>query len=968
MNTKNMFESLFENANQPSLICKREGEILRVNELAKKCLLHDKQELQSVFQLISSWNPDVQTDSIFIPPPKACEEEHTAALMKLRQFSFRADDDELIWIYFEPLENNEIKNSLVASWHPVEGYHGLMANDGTMLHVSQEVLELCQKPLSEVVGLKFWEAPWFKSENNFRQVVRRACLQTANDEFVRFELHVSIVDDEKHIHHFCLRPLNEHSVVSTTAVDENTAYPNTFKNHVSSKQLLSIIEATKDLMASIDSSGRLFFLNQAGRSMLQIAPDENITQYKIEDLHSTATSKTLREVALESASRCGYWTGETTWKRKDGSEFTTLQSIIAHHDEYNNILHFSILAKDISHQKNIEKLLQTEKHFSESLLNNMHDGYSLINPQGEVLEVNDALCAMIGYSKEEIVGQKIPLKHWPDDMKEELRGIYLSLKNKRNEPFEAVFKHKNGQLISVLISPTIIRNGDGQITYHFNTIKNISEYKNIVQQLTDTQTFIQAILRNTPSQIYVLNLSSGEMTFTNHGSSRMLGYTEEDFSSMGPSYFMQLLHPDDVNGLSEFFSYMRTVDDNVVVEREYRMRHKNGEYRYFYSYNSIFKRNENNEAIEIGGSAVDITEHRKTEIAIRKERQLFNSLIERSHDIFVITTPERLRYVSSNVEDILGYTTKEFEEIPLDVLLHPEDFPPKWDQLNQPGSSLTIEYRARHKNGEWRWIEAYGVNLLHMESIQGLVFNLHDITERKNHELMLGHLATQLKSKNEQLEQFTNVASHDLQEPLRTMISCVDVLLLDFAPKLDEDAKQFLGFIKQSSERMSALISGLLNFGRLGKEEDTTAVDTKALIGVILSDLHNSISNAHAEIEVGDLPVLEAHYDEMRMLFQNLISNAIKFSKKDVPIHISINAEKKRNQWLFCVSDNGIGIESKYMESIFVIFKRLNSRCDYDGTGIGLSICKKIVELHGGEIWVESVPGEGSKFYFTIPE
>jgi PAS domain S-box-containing protein len=896
MNTENIFESLFENSNHPSLICTTHGKVVRLNERAKKCLISETQEISDMNQLFSSWNPDVQTDSIFVPTPKPCIDDVTPELMEMHQFNFQSGDEEYIWVYFQSIPDNEVKNSIVESWHPKYGYHGLLANDGTVLHASNGALELIEKPLKEVVGIKFWESPWFNHENSFRRFVRKACVQSAKAEFIRFELNVAHEEGKRRVRHFVLRPVFEENIVANKEVTENNIQTDSIDKEVSNQRLLNLIESTKDIVASADKSGRLFYLNQAGRSMLQIEPNEDISKYCLEDLHNAEVASKLREVGMNNAAQFGCWTGETTWRRKDGSEFTTIQSIIGHCDENKNVLHFSTLAKDISHQKNIEKLLQAEKQFSESLLNSMHDGYSLLNGLGEVIDVNEALCQMTGYKREEIVGQKIPLKHWTEESKEEIKKIYLSLGTSQNEPFEAMFQHKNGELFPVLISPTVIRNADGQTTFHFNTIKNITEFKKVVQKLTETQSFIETILRTTPCLIYILDLNSQEVVFTNHSSIRLLGYNDEELKKMGPNYFMQLLHPDEINELSDFFSFMKTVQDNEVVEREYRMRHKNGEYRYFRSYNSVFRRNENNEVVEVGGSSVDITENKKNEIAIGRERQRLTALIEKSHDIFVITSPERLQYVSSNVIDILGYSPEEFAEVPLDLFLHPDDFPPKWDKLNTPGSSMTIEYRAKHKNGSWRWIEAYGTNLMHMDSIRGLVFNLHDITDRKNHELMLAQLANRLELKNEQLEQFNYIASHDLQEPLRTMISCVDVLLQEFAPNLDEEPKQFLSFIKQSSERMTALINGLLCLGRVGKEEEPKLVNMNELTDIVLSDLSNAIQRSNATIDVGELPTIHVQYDEMRMLLQNLISNAIKFSQKDATPTIKIGAKKKSGQ------------------------------------------------------------------------
>ena len=167
---------------------------------------------------------------------------------------------------------------------------------------------------------------------------------------------------------------------------------------------------------------------------------------------------------------------------------------------------------------------------------------------------------------------------------------------------------------------------------------------------------------------------------------------------------------------------------------------------------------------------------------------------------------------------------------------------------------------------------------------------------------------------------------------------------------------------------MSALVKDLLNYSLLGKESLTTIVDCNKVVEAVLSDLDNSIKGSSAKLTVQKLPTLNGYETEMRLLFQNLIGNAIKYQGKDMVPEIQISAESHEKEWLFCIKDNGIGIDEKHYNKIFIIFQRLHNRSEFEGTGIGLANCKKIVEMHGGKIWVESTPGTGSVFMFTIPK
>lgn len=226
----------------------------------------------------------------------------------------------------------------------------------------------------------------------------------------------------------------------------------------------------------------------------------------------------------------------------------------------------------------------------------------------------------------------------------------------------------------------------------------------------------------------------------------------------------------------------------------------------------------------------------------------------------------------------------------------------------------------------------------------------------------------ELQSKNRELEQFAYVASHDLQEPLRTTTSFVNLFRSQYKEKLDDTADKYLDYIVQSSERMKVLVTDLLDYSRLGREKELQEVDSNLILKEVLADLHNVIHETNAEIKVGALPVLQAYPTEFKLLLQNLIINAIKFRKPGENPRIDIQADDAGGYWKFTVSDNGIGIEKKHQEKIFIIFQRLHNRTEYEGSGIGLAHCKKVAELHRGSIYVQSELGMGSRFIFTLFE
>jgi PAS domain S-box-containing protein len=243
-----------------------------------------------------------------------------------------------------------------------------------------------------------------------------------------------------------------------------------------------------------------------------------------------------------------------------------------------------------------------------------------------------------------------------------------------------------------------------------------------------------------------------------------------------------------------------------------------------------------------------------------------------------------------------------------------------------------------------------------------------DVTERKRAEERLVRLLAELERSNKELELFAYVASHDLQEPLRMVSSYTQLLERRYSAKLDDDAREFIGYAVDGANRMQRLINDLLEFSRVstrGKPLEKT--DVAEILGNVRANLSVAIEETGALVTNDFMPVVTADAGQLGQLLQNLVGNGIKFRNGTRP-HVHVRAVEMPNHWEFSVSDNGIGIEKQYFDRIFVIFQRLHTKGDYPGTGIGLALCKRIVERHGGRIWVESKPNEGSTFFFTIPK
>ncbi len=299
----------------------------------------------------------------------------------------------------------------------------------------------------------------------------------------------------------------------------------------------------------------------------------------------------------------------------------------------------------------------------------------------------------------------------------------------------------------------------------------------------------------------------------------------------------------------------------------------------------------------------------------------------------------------------------------------PEFFQDLWSTIAR-GQIWRGEIKNRAKDGSYYWVDTTIVPFLDESGKPWQYLAIRrDITERKQREREVREFATQLQRSNRELENFAYIVSHDLQEPLRKMKSFSQLLARECQGQFtdNEKAHRYLDYIIDAAQRQRTMIQALLNYSRLGRNDSTkVAIELGAVVEKVLDDLSIPIAENQATVTVTDLPTVQASLSQMAQLFLNLIGNGIKF-QGSAPPKIQIKAHLHSSEWLISVQDNGIGIKPQYAERIFQIFQRLHSRSEYPGTGIGLAICRKIVEGHSGSIWVTSEPGQGSIFYFTLP-
>ncbi|HEV8082995.1 MAG TPA: PAS domain-containing protein [Chitinophagaceae bacterium] len=528
----------------------------------------------------------------------------------------------------------------------------------------------------------------------------------------------------------------------------------------------------------------------------------------------------------------------------------------------------------------------------------------------------------------------------------------------------------------IYVMGKVLLNDNNEIIKTYGVIQDITERKQGEEKLAEERKLFQLVIENIPDQIYVKDIES-RFILCNMPVARiagctsveeMIGKSDYDFSTedIAKQFFKE--EQDIIKTGIPLINHEERLLDNVTGKSHWNLSSK------------LPLKSNTGKIIGLIGINRNITVRKIAEIELgnvsRELNILFNSIDEVFFSVNMVTL--KTIQISATCEKLYGYKQSEFMSNHLlwTDIIHPDDkhLIENEDKKMLRGEQVNNQYRIIHKDKNIRWVENAITPTLdkdgHLIRIDGIA---RDITKRKHaEELLKKSEATlainnhELERKNKELEQFAYVASHDLQEPLSTTISFVELFKQQYFEKLDPKADKYLTYIVQATDRMKVLIKDLLDFSRIGHSKNLEKIDCNFMLRDIIADIDKAIKDSGTEINVAHLPVISGYPTEMKQLFQNLILNSIKFRKKNVPSKINIGVLKMGDYWEFAFNDNGIGIDQKHNERIFTIFQRLHTRSEYPGSGIGLSHCKKIVELHHGKIWVESIPNEGSTFYFTI--
>lgn len=369
----------------------------------------------------------------------------------------------------------------------------------------------------------------------------------------------------------------------------------------------------------------------------------------------------------------------------------------------------------------------------------------------------------------------------------------------------------------------------------------------------------------------------------------------------------------------------------------------------------------------------DLTDLKKSQDEARLLEQHYSRMIAEIKDyaIILLNVEGNIENWNNGAEMIKGYTAEEAIGRHFRMFYREEDrnnkFPESFlEEARKNGRAAHEGWRVR-KDGTLFWGSVV-ITAIHNDNghVTGFVKMTRDLTDKKRADEARQKYQEQLEIRAREMEQFAYIASHDLQEPLRTINSFLDLFQMRYGSLVDDEGKMYIDVVLQSAARMKELVRAVLDYSVLGVNKEVTMVNCNQLVDEVKNDLVAGIEASGAVIKTGLLPTIRGFRTELRQLFQNIISNALKFRRSDVAPVIEIDAVPEDDKWLFSIKDNGIGMDNRVMNKIFQIFQRLHPKDQYPGSGIGLSYAKKIAELHGGRIWVTSEPGAGSIFYFTF--
>lgn len=569
----------------------------------------------------------------------------------------------------------------------------------------------------------------------------------------------------------------------------------------------------------------------------------------------------------------------------------------------------------------------------------------------------------------------------PDDREEVVRTRNRVFEEGGEDDEEHRIILPDGSIKWVHALGNLVRNEKGEILIFEGTVQDITKDKLAIEKLQVSEARLKAIFESQTNYMLRTDLQ-GNYTFYNDKFRCDFGWLYEGKEIIGENSMSSILayhHERVAETVVKCFEELNTVFQ-VFVDKP----RKDGKGVVTTLWDFICLTDSKGKPSEIQCVGIDVSEWKRSQEALEVSNLRYEYVTRATSDAIwdwnLITDQ---MYRGAGFQTLFGYPVENDEIIGVfwENYIHPDDITEFLEKINNYKSgkqeSFALEYRVKKSNGQYVFVEDKGILIKDKNGIPiKMVGAMQDITERKTYDIQLRDLNEVLNKKvkelaisNRELEEFAYVASHDLQEPLRMITSFLTQLQRKYDDQLDTKAQQYINFAVDGAKRMRHIILDLLDFSRVGRGDvEIESVNLNEVINEILSLFRRNIEETKAQFVISEMPIINIPKSNIRHLMQNLISNAIKYQPPGNKPLIEIGFNENPEYWEFRVRDNGIGISPEYFDKIFIVFQRLHTMDQYSGTGMGLAICRKIIENLGGKLWIESEEGKGSTFYFTVPK
>ena len=630
---------------------------------------------------------------------------------------------------------------------------------------------------------------------------------------------------------------------------------------------------------------------------------------------------------------------------------------------------------DVTAQKHAEAALRDSEERWRATVDSASEGMLIYNRSLAIVSANRAAERILGLAQAELIGKPGFTSMLPcidEDgapLTSEARPTRITIRTGTPQTGRVIgIKRPDGAVTWLSVNTAFLRRADETDYYGLvSTVSDITAQHDAERRLKESEQRFRRTFELAGSGMAHIGMDR-RFTRVNRRLCEILGYSEEELLQLTGR---QISHPEDLDIINEQRPRLYKGEiDRIELEKRYLR--KDGSVVWVHFTMTVERDAKGAPLYEIAVYE-DITQQLETQLRLRESEARFRQTFELAASGIGHVRDGRFVRVNRSLCEIFGYAEGELLGRHVKELSHPEDRDvsdaPRERIRRGEAESARFEKRYLRADGAVIWCE---VAVALVRDVYGVpqyeVAIFDEVTDRKKAEARLREAHEELQRSNAELEQFAYVASHDLQEPLRMVASYAQLLGRRYEAKLDGDAREFMAYIVDGASRMKQLIEDLLAYSRVGtKGAEFKRVNAEDALKRALFNLRVAIQEAGAVVTNDPLPALSGDEVQLGQLLQNLMSNALKFRSDSVPrIHIGVTESAK--EYTFEVRDNGIGIEPQYYERIFMVFQRLHNKGEYPGTGIGLAICKKVVERHGGRIWVESRPGAGSSFYFTLPK